>query len=684
MKKNNITIVLFLVFCGFVFPQKTKLVKGQNKKIENKSPTAIAGKNIKTFPGATITISGEKSEDPDGDLLQYIWSFPASLIFEDDYKYDKTDRFKIYKNSNDNSIESIETYTRAFLLDVPTSSPVGSKYTINLTVKDPGGLTSGDSFILKIVMPDASQIVDRKNEGTVEKKEFTKKSNISISLQALSSNTVTSMQESVINGMIYNSLKNLGMDNVIDPNSYIADTLYFIKRADNTKSALKSKYNFSCKTNECAAQNAVMLKATHVLAWTFNKHSSLSMNFFKPDEYLRDSTSSSWSGFSVPFNPKDSEKIRLPKAISIDQNNNLFISSANNNKIYKIGLDQKLEEVISGLVYNKEMSNPAGIDIGPNGKIYVSDKDNNRIFSMMNGKYQRIADQNSSPKIIKPTSIRVLGNGSIAVLCEGDQSIRKVSPNGRISTILEPGVVVGMTDLAVDKNGKFFVVSPHHDQVFKIINSKKVEVFAGFKKGSGLKGNNIPAKEAQLFHPISIDFDDADKLYIAEKGKGFIRYVDSENLLIKIAGGGRNLSLDGYVNSADLKLTNISSIRIGPDSGIYVSQMLEHSIIGIDKKENYAFLGSENFMQPMHLIQEGGISSLEPYFVSALPKLLKGYAPRKKIVIKESFKSINKKTADYFREKPILFAILLVVATQVMSAIADDAKSFDAPPDFPF
>jgi hypothetical protein len=89
-------------------------------------------------------------------------------------------------------------------------------------------------------------------------------------------------------------------------------------------------------------------------------------------------------------------------------------------------------------------------------------------------------------------------------------------------------------------------------------------------------------------------------------------------------------------------------------------------------------------MQPMHLIQEGGISSLESYFVSALPKLLKGYAPRKKIVIKESFKSINKKTADYFRERPILFAILLVVASQVMSAIADDAKSFDAPPDFPF
>ena len=79
-------------------------------------------------------------------------------------------------------------------------------------------------------------------------------------------------------------------------------------------------------------------------------------------------------------------------------------------------------------------------------------------------------------------------------MCEGDQSIRKISSNGKVSTILAPGIVEGMTDLAVDSEGKIFVVSPHLDQVFKIINSKKVEAIAGFKKGAGLKGNKIPAK----------------------------------------------------------------------------------------------------------------------------------------------------------------------------------------------
>ena len=685
MKIFNLLILYFFFLLGFVFSQNTETKKLDNKNKKNKAPTAISGKNIQTVPGTTITLSGEKSEDPDEDLLQYIWSFPPSFIFEENYKYDKTDRLVIYTNNKDNSIKSIETLTRSFLVDLPNALPIGSKHTINLTVKDPGGLTSSDSFTISVVMPDSSQIAD-KSDDYPEKvtKSIKKENNISISIQSITSQSSASMNSSAINGMIYNILKNLGTDNIIDPSAYIADTLYTIKKGDLTKAALKSKYNDVCETDSCAAQNAIMLKATHVLTWSFSKHSSFVMNFYKPDEYLQKNIQYSWSGFSVPVSPNDANKTKLPKAISISNNDDLFITSANNNNIYKLGLDQKLEELITGKIYNKELSNPSGIDFGANGKIYVSDKDNNRIISMMNGKYQRIADENSSPKIIKPTSIRYLGNGTIAVLCEGDQSIRKVSSNGRISTILEPGIVEGMTDIAVDNDGNFFVVSPHLEQVFKIINSKKVEVIAGFKKGAGLKGNKIPAKEAQLFYPVSIDFDDSGKLYIAEKGKGLIRYMDSENLLIKIAGGGNIASPDDYVNSAELKLTNMSSMRVGKDQSIYVSQMLDNSLICIDIKEKYEFLGNENFMTPMYLIQDDGISALEPYLLSMLPKLLKGFAPRQKISVKESFKKINKNVATYFKDRPVLFAVLMVAATQAIQSIAENPKSLDTPPDFPF
>ena len=202
MKNFNLIILYVFFFLGFVFSQNTETKKLENKKKKNKAPTAITGKNIQTFPGATITLSGEKSEDPDEDLLQYIWSFPPSFIFEENYKYDKPDRLAIYTNLKDNSIKSIETYTRSFLVDLPNSLPIGSKHTINLTVKDPGGLTSSDSFTISTIMPDSSQIAD-KSDDYPEKvtKSIKKENNISISIQPITSKNIGSMQSSAINGI---------------------------------------------------------------------------------------------------------------------------------------------------------------------------------------------------------------------------------------------------------------------------------------------------------------------------------------------------------------------------------------------------------------------------------------------------------------------------------------------------
>ena len=89
-------------------------------------------------------------------------------------------------------------------------------------------------------------------------------------------------------------------------------------------------------------------------------------------------------------------------------------------------------------------------------------------------------------------------------------------------------------------------------------------------------------------------------------------------------------------------------------------------------------------MTPMYLIQDDGISALEPYLLSMLPKLLKGFAPRQKISVKESFKKINKNAATYFKDRPVLFAVLMVATTQAIQSIAENSKSLDTPPDFPF
>ena len=689
MRYYYIVLILFLLSNNYTHSQGAQQFGKIFKKSENQPPVAQAGSDIKAAPGSTITISGEKSGDPNGDVLQFEWSIPPSLMAKEDYIYDKTDTVKTHKGNNDGSIDMIKTFTETFLLDLPESLPIGSKHTINLTVRDKKGLTSTDSFELEIIKPNEEEVIEEdivENIEPEQQKPKKKKTDLAavISIQSLSIGDLVPMQAEAINEIIYQLIRDYGLKNVIEPNQYRPDTVYTIKEADSLNPALTSVYDTNCLTDSCAAQNAIMDKATHVLSWSLNKHNSLSFHFFDAKEYLKQDPNYSWSIFTVPIDPNNIDRMKLPKALAIDINGDLIISSASTNSVYRIGLNQKIEEIASGKIYNEDLINPSGIDVGPDGKIYMSDRDNDRVFSISSGKYKMLADRNSSVKMQSPTSIRALENGSVVVLCEGDQSVRLLSSNGMSSIILDAGIVEGMTDIAVDNMGNYYVVSPYLNQVFKIINKSRVEAIAGAKKGTGLRGNGIPASEAELYYPVAIDFDASGKMYIAEKGKGLIRYIEEDNLLYTIAGGGFTWDGDGYARSMDVKINNISNMRVGAGPSIYISQMLDHSIRSVSVTEEPSWLTHDIYMNPMHLVHKSGVSGLESHIRETVPKVLKGYLPKQKKSIRKRFKDFNRNMAEYFKERPLLFAVLLLFGSQATSSVLGNTGSLDMPPDFPF
>tara|TARA_B100001564_G_scaffold226229_1_gene190718 strand:+ start:217 stop:2286 length:2070 start_codon:yes stop_codon:yes gene_type:complete len=659
------------------------------KKSQNQPPVAKAGEDKKVFPGSTITVSGEKSGDPNGDILQYEWSLPPSLMDKEDYTYDDTDTLKVHAGKNKNSVDVIKTYTSSFLLDISDQLPIGSKYVIKLVVKDKEGLTSSDSFELEIIPPEESNVLsnsDAQNQSNKNKensKNVENKSSTLISIQSLSLGELVPMQAEAINSIIYNMILGLGMENVIEPNQYRPDSIYTIGKVDSLNPSITLEYDKNCVTDSCAANNALIDRATHVLSWSFNKHRSLSIRFFNAKQYLESSQNYSWSIFSLPFDQRDSIKVMLPKALAVDVNGDLIISSANNHNLMRVGLNQKTEEIVKGNIYNTELINPSGMDVAADGSMYISDRDNNRVFSMNDGKYKMMADRSSSIKLDMPGAIRVLKNGSVVVVCEGDQSVRLINSRGKISTILEPGVLRGITDLAVDNSGNYFVVSPYLNQIFRIDGKNKVSKIAGVKEGTGLKGNGILASQAELYKPISIDFDVSGRMYIAEKENGLIRYIEEDSLLYTVAGGGFDWDGSGIAKALDVKIPEISYIRVGTGPSIYISQMIENSVKVVTVMENPSWIAHDMMMSPMHLIYESGIIGLKPYLSETLPKLLKGYVPKQRIPITKRFKKFNLNLKNYLKERPLLIAVLLLIGSQATSSAFGNAGSLDTPPDFP-
>ena len=171
-------------------------------------------------------------------------------------------------------------------------------------------------------MPDTSMIGDKKDSdliaGVNKNKEVDQEKYTNIAIQAISSRSVASIQESAINYMIYNILKDFGMNNIINPVEYIPDTFYKMKALNSNESTKLPKYNYSCLTDSCASQNAILLNASHVLTWTVNEHSLLIVKFFNAKDYL-----------SNPINLDDIDQVNLTfnplsgSEVVMDDNNNM-------------------------------------------------------------------------------------------------------------------------------------------------------------------------------------------------------------------------------------------------------------------------------------------------------------------------------------------------------------------------
>lgn len=93
----------------------------------NNAPVANAGGDIaQSLSSSGIALNGTSSSDPDGDTLSYTWEITSQA------------------GSGDGTLQNETSSTATFSASVP------GDYTVRLTVRDPGGLSSTDSVTLSL------------------------------------------------------------------------------------------------------------------------------------------------------------------------------------------------------------------------------------------------------------------------------------------------------------------------------------------------------------------------------------------------------------------------------------------------------------------------------------------------------------------------------------------------------
>lgn len=249
----------------------------------------------------------------------------------------------------------------------------------------------------------------------------------------------------------------------------------------------------------------------------------------------------------LPGPPFDVPKFNNPHGVVKDKNGNLFVANFNNHNILKITPSGTVS-VFAGVLFAGTADGPGDVAniISPNG--IAIDKDDNLYVSDGN---------NAIRKILPSGYVYTLAGQPLAGAADGQ---------GPLAQFNHPG------GLAVDNEGNIYVADQSNFSIRKITPNGFVTTIAGGTLGTA---DGIGAA-AQFQHPTGITVDQSGNLYVVDNNNGTVRRIAPDGEVKTIAGGGP-VGVESGVGT-DVHFAEPDGIAIGPDGNLYVAEYGKNSI----------------------------------------------------------------------------------------------------------
>jgi len=242
-------------------------------------------------------------------------------------------------------------------------------------------------------------------------------------------------------------------------------------------------------------------------------------------------------------------EINNPSAITIDNNNNLFIADAGNYRVRKIDSNGIITTVagngIVGFSGNgvkatlAEINIVFGLAVDNLGNLYISD---------CNGVIRKV-DSNGIIRIIA-------GTGNLSYNGDG---IAATSAN-----------LFGPQHIAVDYKGNVFIADNYNYRIRKVDTSGIIWTVAG-NGAYGFSGDGGSAKLASLSNTVGLALDTYGNLYIGDQNNQRIRKVDTKGIITTLVGNGtQGYSGDGGIPTS-AELNNPYGIALDALGNLYIA-----------------------------------------------------------------------------------------------------------------
>jgi sugar lactone lactonase YvrE len=270
------------------------------------------------------------------------------------------------------------------------------------------------------------------------------------------------------------------------------------------------------------------------------------------------------------------------------------------------------------------LSDPTGVAVGPDGSLYIADPRQGRvrrvdpagvITTVVGGgnPADRLGDGGRATEAVLwgPSAVAVGPDGSLYIADCWNHRVRKVDPNGIITTLAGdgwmneqgggrfagdggPAVKASLNHpaaIALGRDGSVYVADTNNHRVRKVDAAGVITSVAGdgWTKGGNIwtkglndgrfTGDGGPASGASLNNPAGLAVGADGVLYIADKGNRRVRRVGRNGVITTLAGGGKPADKLGDGGPAmDAALCFPERIALGPDGSLYIADVMNHRI----------------------------------------------------------------------------------------------------------
>lgn len=241
-----------------------------------------------------------------------------------------------------------------------------------------------------------------------------------------------------------------------------------------------------------------------------------------------------------------------PYGLAMDSDGNLYVGDVANHAIRKISTDGTVQTLAGGRkgFSDREgdlamFNHPYGIAVDAQKNVYVADSYNNRIRKITpagsastvagNGNDGFVDGAGETAEFYVPIGIVIDAQGNLYVGDEGNSSIRKITPDGAVTTLAGNGqfsfadgvgrdaIFNAPGALAIDAEGNLFVADYLNNCIRKVSPSGAVRKIAGSLEKGFADGD--PA-EAKFYYPFGIAVDTNGTIYVGDQYNHRIRMIN--------------------------------------------------------------------------------------------------------------------------------------------------------------